>query len=110
MADGFLSRLKGLLLTKSLPSGRGLYLSPCTQIHMFGMTYAIDAVFIDKRNQVVGLVESIGPGALSPLFMKAAGCLELPAGTISSTGTELGDMLVLNNTKSAREVGDEVGP
>jgi uncharacterized protein len=91
MADDFLSRLKGLLLTKSLPAGRGLYLSPCNQIHMFGMTYAIDAIFIDKRNEVVGLVQSIGPGSLSPIFIKAAGCLELPAGTISSTGTQVGD-------------------
>jgi uncharacterized protein len=100
MADGFVSRLKGLLLTKSLPAGRGLYLSPCTQIHMFGMTYAIDAVFIDKQNAVVGLVEDIGPWGLSPLFMKATGCLELPAGTISSTGTKVGDMVVLKQSSA----------
>ena len=95
IADRFHTRLMGLLGTKSLPQGRGLYLDPCNQIHMFGMTYAIDAVFIDRHHEVVGLVEAIAPGSLSPQFPKAVGCLELPAGTISSTGTQLGDKLVL---------------
>lgn len=93
LADGFFRRLKGLLGTPSLAKGKGIYIVPCRQIHMFGMKYAIDCVFLDKAGTVVGIVQSIGPGALSPIFAKAHGCLELPAGTIADTGTAEGDKI-----------------
>lgn len=94
IAVSFFSRLQGLLGTKSLQEGRGLFLKPCNSIHMIGMTYAIDCVFVDKTMSVVGLVENIGPFRISSLFSSAEGCLELPVGTIARTGTKLGDTLV----------------
>lgn len=93
MARSFFTRFKGLLGTASLAPGEGLYLAPCSSIHMFGMKYAIDALFIDKNGLVVGLVHSIKPGALSKVYGKAAACLELPAGTLSESGTVLGDKI-----------------
>ncbi len=94
VAGNFFLRLKGLLGTDSLPPATGLFIVPCSQIHMFGMRYAIDVVFMDKSNCVVGIVEQIGPGQMSKSFRKAAGCLELPAGTISDTGTAVGDIII----------------
>lgn len=94
MARSFFSRFKGLLGTATLEPGEGLYLDPCSSIHMFGMKYAIDALFIDKNGLVVGLVHSIKPGALSKVYGKARGCLELPAGTLNAGGTALGDRIV----------------
>lgn len=93
IADSFLSRLQGLLFTSGLPAGQGLYITPCQAIHMFGMTYAIDCVFIDKQGKVVGLCKKVAPWALSPAFGKAIGCIELPAGTIEATQTEVGDLI-----------------
>jgi uncharacterized membrane protein (UPF0127 family) len=93
LANNFFTRLKGLLFTKGLPVGRGLFLKPCNQIHMFGMGYSIDAIFVDANNVVVGIVSEIKPGRISRVFWKARGCLELPGGTISSTGTVVGDKL-----------------
>ncbi len=55
------------------------------------MIYAIDVIFLDANKVVVGVVSQIKPGRLSRVFWKAKGCLELPIGTISSTGTEVGD-------------------
>jgi uncharacterized membrane protein (UPF0127 family) len=95
LADGFLLRLKGLLFTKSLPSGQALYLSPCQQIHMFGMAYALDALFLSKDGKVIGLVENLKPWRMSAMHLKATGCLELPAGTISNTKTRVGDQVVI---------------
>jgi len=93
VAETFLLRAKGLLFTRSLDAGVGLYLVPCKSIHMIGMAYAIDAVFLDKAGQVVGLAENIKPGQLSAFFSSASGCLELPAGTVTSTGTRVGDQV-----------------
>ena len=62
---------------------------------MFFMRFPIDAAFLDSANIVVGLVRRIPPFALSPIFWKAVKVLELPAGTIDTTGTKLGDQLRL---------------
>lgn len=93
VASNFFSRLKGLLGTSSLVAGTGIYITPCPQIHMIGMKYAIDAVFIDRENRVVGLAERIAPGQVSRKYGNAAGCLEVPSGTASDTGTVLGDFI-----------------
>ncbi|MBX9690006.1 MAG: DUF192 domain-containing protein, partial [Candidatus Obscuribacterales bacterium] len=47
LAVSFASRLVGLLKTPELKTGQGLYIAPCSQIHMFGMKYAIDVLFMD---------------------------------------------------------------
>ena len=91
VADGFVSRLVGLLTSPPLQPGEGLIIDPCTSIHMFGMQFPIDVVFFDKQWNVVGLVESICPGQISSMFPKAKCCVELPAGTIADTGTKVGD-------------------
>lgn len=90
-AANLFTKLRGLLGTDTLPAGEGLYLERCNQIHMFGMRYAIDVVFIDKKSRVIGLCHEIGPGRISPAYWNARGCLEVPAGTILDTGTQIGD-------------------
>jgi uncharacterized membrane protein (UPF0127 family) len=87
------SRFKGLLGTSELATGRGLLLDPCNGIHMFWMTYAIDAVFVDRDYKVVGLVSNIKPWSVSKVFRDARACLELPSGTIDLTATAVGDVL-----------------
>jgi len=60
---------------------------------MFGMRFAIDAIFLDKNGVVVGILENFAPGKMSRIFGKAKSCLELPAGTINKTSTTLGDVV-----------------
>ncbi len=86
-------RLRGLLFSRPLEPGEALYLERCTGIHMIGMTYAIDAVFLDRLWRVVATVESIQPGQISAVYSQAYGCLELPAGTIAATATAVGDQI-----------------
>jgi uncharacterized membrane protein (UPF0127 family) len=93
LADSFVTRLAGLLFSPPLQPGEGLVLQPCSSIHMFGMKFALDVVFIDKQSRVVGVVESIAPGQMSKYFPTAHACFELPPGTISDTKTKLGDQV-----------------
>jgi len=76
-----------------LNEGEGLLLTSCQSIHMFGMKFAIDALFLDKNGVVVGILEDFAPGKMSRIFSRAKTCLELPAGTIKKTGTTLGDVI-----------------
>jgi uncharacterized membrane protein (UPF0127 family) len=91
---GYIDRLRGLLGTKQLSAGDGLYIAPCQSIHMLWMTYAIDAIFLNKSGVVIGFEKSIKPWHLSGFYIKAYGCLELPEGTIEQSETVIGDQLI----------------
>ncbi len=93
MADTFLSRAKGLLGRSDLAQGCGLVITHCNSIHMFFMKFSIDVMFIDASGVVVGVVNAIKPGALSPIFWRADKAIELPVGTIEKTKTKTGDIV-----------------
>jgi len=93
IADSFFARAKGLLGTSELEAGCGLFIVPCNSIHMFGMKYAIDAIFVDRQLVVVEILHAIQPGKASKLYSRAHSCLELPAGRAKETSTEVGDQL-----------------
>ena len=91
LADSFFSRMKGLLGKTSLDVDEALVITKCNSIHMFFMRFAIDVIFLDKKNQVVGLVKNIRPFQMSRIFWKATTAVELPAGSILKTQTAIGD-------------------
>jgi hypothetical protein len=90
-ADTFLARMRGLLGTDGLAPGEGLWIQPCNSIHSFGMRFEFDALFLGSGGKVVGRYERFRRNRVSKVFWKARGVLELPAGTIERTGTEVGD-------------------
>ena len=90
-AGTLLARSRGLLGKEGLASGEGLWISPCGSIHSFGMRFAFDALFLDRNLTVVGRYDRFRRNRISRVFWSAQGVLELPAGTIERTGTEVGD-------------------
>ena len=95
LADSFISRLVGLLNRRSLPEGEALIITRCKSIHMFFMRFAIDAIFVDKNNYVVGLVSNIKPFQLSPVFLSSSYVIEAPVGTIIKAKVSIGDNIEL---------------
>ena len=91
VADNFLTRLVGLLRDKTLERGDGLWIVPCNSIHSFGMRFVFDAIFLDKNLRVVHLMRGMKPSRISKMVFSAHSVLEIPAGLISQTATELGD-------------------
>lgn len=61
VARSFAERAKGLIGTKDLPDGEGLLILKCNAIHTWFMSFPIDAVFLDKNDQVVKIVRNIRP-------------------------------------------------
>src|SRR5438132_748867 len=79
------ARGKGLLGTASLPSGDGLWLTPCRSVHTFFMGYPIDVAFLDAQGVILSKA-TLSPWRISPFEVRAVGALELPAGTLGQTG------------------------
>jgi uncharacterized membrane protein (UPF0127 family) len=92
-AQTFLQRLKGLMFSKALPFGSALHIQPCRSIHTFFMRYSIDIIYMDAQRRIVGLEERLGPGKLGAIFPQVDSVIELPAGTIETTGTQLGQYI-----------------
>src|SRR5881397_2332373 len=99
------TRLRGLLGTRRLDPGDGLWLRPCRQIHMFGMRYAVDAVFLDQRQRVVRALPRLAPGRISPRVPDAESVLELPAGTVVRAGLAEGAQVVIEGAPVASPAG-----
>ncbi|HQP09902.1 MAG TPA: DUF192 domain-containing protein [Candidatus Omnitrophota bacterium] len=93
VADTFFSRMIGLLGRNSLQEEEALVITRCQSIHMFFMRFAIDTIFVDKANRVVGMVKGIKPFQISPIFFNASYVIELPERKIVQTGTALGDRI-----------------
>ncbi len=91
IADGFVTRLVGLLRDKTLAQGDGLWIKPCNSIHSIGMHFLFDAIFLDKNLKVVHLMHEMKPWRISKLVFSAHSVLEVPAGIIAQTATEIGD-------------------
>lgn len=92
-AESYLTRGVGLLGQASLPAGEGLWIAPCRSIHSLFMRFSFDACFLDGSYQVIHVIHQMRPWRLSRHLFRAQGVLELPAGTLATTGTAVGDML-----------------
>jgi uncharacterized membrane protein (UPF0127 family) len=78
----------GLMFRRSLSSGEGMWIAPCSGIHTFFMRFAIDVVFLDRGQRVVRAYEALGRWRMVPLVIGAHSVVELPAGALR--GLELG--------------------
>jgi uncharacterized membrane protein (UPF0127 family) len=95
IADDPATRRKGLLGRRALNEGEGLWIVPCQAVHCWGMQFAIDVIYLDRKRKVGKVAPNLKPWRLS-LSLTAHSVLELPAGTIELTGTRCGDQLTLD--------------
>lgn len=93
VAKSFLSRSVGLLGTRRLPASHGLLLAPCGSVHMIGMIYSLDVLFLDKAWKVVAMKKSLKPFGLALGGKHACMTLEMPAQTLCTTSLRVGDQI-----------------
>lgn len=92
-ANSFWTRFKGLMGRKTLPQGDGLLIVPCNSIHMMGMKFSIDALFLSRDGVVMKVASDCLPGSFGPMVKGARAVLELPAGTAEAAGVKESDRL-----------------
>jgi uncharacterized protein len=89
-ANSFWQRFRGLMFTRTFPSGGALYIKPCRSIHTFFMNYAIDVMYLDANFQIVGLDIAVPPGKVGKSYKDAKSVVELPANKVLETETKIG--------------------
>ena len=96
-------RMKGLLgrSIRDFHNGKGLWLRGCEGIHTIGMKFPIDVAYLDSANRVIWLYRNLGPFRIGRVKRDAESVLELPAGVLAGSMTEIGDLLQFVNSKGA---------
>jgi uncharacterized protein len=96
IADSFFKRFVGLLAHKKLDNGEALLIKRCNQIHMIGMKFSIDAVFLSKTGEVVHIENDIKPGKISKYIRSACQVLEMESGVAEKFNIKTGDNIIFN--------------
>lgn len=94
-AQSFFSRLIGLMGKRSLKEQEGLLLVRCSCIHCLFMRFPIDAVYLSKDLQVLG-IETVKPWMLGHYYRGTKHVLELP-GNGAAGKIAVGDHLSLKD-------------
>ncbi|HEV2716644.1 MAG TPA: DUF192 domain-containing protein [Terriglobales bacterium] len=103
IAETHWSRFRGLMCTDSgsFFKGCGVWLVPSRGVHTFAMRFPIDVAYLDGSKRVIHLEKNLRPWRLAPVRMNAASVLELPANTLHSTRTAIGDQVEIASGSEA---------
>ncbi len=87
------SRFRGLMCTAgaNFRTGDGLWIVPCRGVHTFAMNFPIDVLYLDARRCVVHIEQNLRPWRVAKVSLRTASVLELPAHTLRSSQTAVGD-------------------
>jgi uncharacterized membrane protein (UPF0127 family) len=89
------ARAVGLLTRSGLDPGEALWIVPSRGVHTWGMRFAIDVLALDEGGTVIDAVSNLRPWRMRLPRRGTAGVLELPAGTLAASQTNVGHRIVL---------------
>jgi uncharacterized membrane protein (UPF0127 family) len=101
-AKSFWSRLRGWMGRRDFQAGAALVLTRCNVIHTFFLRQEIDVAFLDDEHRIVHLLHRVRPNQIAPNVPEATYAIEFPAGTLSATGTQLHDRVLLETEQYFR--------
>jgi uncharacterized membrane protein (UPF0127 family) len=90
VAANRVDRAVGLLSRRSLDDGEGLFITPCRGVHTWFMRFPIDVLALSEDGVVVDAVSNLGPWRMRLPRRGGVNVLELPAGSLSRSKTEVG--------------------
>ena len=101
LADGWWTRLKGLLGRPGLDVGEGLLITDSQGVHMWWMKFPLDVALLDEDGRVVALYKDLQPGKRTRMHWNAKYALEVPVGVLDESETAEGDLLEWESTAAA---------
>jgi len=78
-----------------LASEDGLWLAKSEKVWVVGDAFPVDLVYLDRGNRVIDLIEHLDPLRIVPMRWRYTSVLAARAQTIYSSGTRLGDELLI---------------
>ena len=97
-------RKRGLLGRDAFPADAALVLAPCNAVHMFGMRFAIDVLFLDRRGVVVKRALGLQRNRIA-IAWRAFATIEFCANHPGVARTEVGDTVAVERVAAGAEPG-----
>ena len=101
VADNPWSRMVGLLGKKALPPDQALLIRPCSSVHTFFMRFDMDAIFIDRENRVLKVVQKMRPFRFAGARRSRA-VIEFMGGALEGMQNEEGDQLTITEAAESK--------
>lgn len=98
-ADNFFTRFKGLMFVKEIEDNYALHITPCNQIHMLNMRFALDVIYLSENGRVVKVDENVQPGKICKTVRNAKSVIEMKAFAAAKLGISQGDVLEMTVEK-----------
>ena len=92
-ADNFFTRFKGLMFVKQREDNYALHITPCNQIHMLNMRFALDVIYLDENGRVVKIDENVQPGKICKTVKDAGSVIEMGSFRAREMGIRAGDII-----------------
>ena len=96
-ANHFFTRFMGLMYRRSMEENHCLLLTPCNEIHTFGMKFDIDTIALSKDNEILFIDRAVPPKKVRKKVKDAYKVLELCSGTADKLGLDVGDVLEITD-------------
>ncbi len=90
------TRLRGMI-GRRFVGFDAMVFSRCRSIHTMFMMMPIDVIFVDRENTVCSMYRELAPWLPVVYCRRALTTVELPAGALDRSGTEIGDKVDLNS-------------
>jgi hypothetical protein len=78
------------LATSRWRRGEGPLIVPCNSVHTHFMSFAMDVLYVDKAQKILAIDQEMAPWRFGRIHRHARFVIELSAGTVGRTGTEVG--------------------
>jgi uncharacterized protein len=104
VADTRATRAVGLLSRDGLDPGEGLWIIPSRGVHTCWMRFPIDVIALDERGVIIDRVVDMKPWRIRLPRRGTAGVLELPAGALDESGTEVGHRIQLAQAQAGESL------
>ena len=92
-ASSFFRRFMGLMYRREMARDHGLLLTPCNEIHTFGMRFDIDTVAMSKEGEVLFIDKAVPPRKVRKKVAGGYKMLELNSGVCDDLQISVGDIL-----------------
>lgn len=91
------TRFKGMLFSNPAKDPSGLWLVPCKSIHMLGMRWALDVIFLSKELKVLKICAGVKPNTPVVFCPGAHSVIEFFPGHWNPASLKTGDRLEFRN-------------
>ncbi|WP_189398286.1 DUF192 domain-containing protein [Arenicella chitinivorans] len=101
--ESFIERARGLLFQSGISAGEVYWFDRCSSVHMFGMRFPIDVVFLDKQFSITKIVSGLKPWRFS-YSLGSRSVLEMKSGESSARQMKVGQVLEFQRVEDVKNV------